>query len=375
MASSKEAYVGIDVAKLRNAVAIAESGRDGEIRYLGEFDASPESMKRLVRRLAAKHGQIHFCYEAGPTGYGLHRLITEMGHPCIVVAPSLIPRKASDRIKTNRRDAISLARLLRAGELTAVWVPNPAHEAMRNLVRSRTALVENIRAQKQQVSGFMLRHSRIFPRHKHWGARYWRWLREQSFEHPADQIVLGEHIEAIRLAEERLGRIEKSIAEFLPDWELARVVDALQALRGIDLITAVSFMVEVGDIRRFTNPKQLMSFLGLVPSERSTGETIRRGPITKMGNARVRRLLAESAWTYRFPPRVSRSKESRLAVLPPRIREIAWKAQSRLTTRYRSLVARGKKTTVACTAIARELVGFIWAVAMEVQSASLVMNP
>lgn len=174
MASSKEAYVGIDVAKLRNAVAIAESGRDGEIRYLGEFDASPESMKRLVRRLAAKHGQIHFCYEAGPTGYGLHRLITEMGHPCIVVAPSLIPRKASDRIKTNRRDAISLARLLRAGELTAVWVPNPAHEAMRNLVRSHTALVENIRAQKQQVSGFMLRHSRIFPRHKHWGARYWR---------------------------------------------------------------------------------------------------------------------------------------------------------------------------------------------------------
>jgi len=169
MTELKEAYIGIDVAKLRNAVAIAEAGREGEIRYLGEVDASPESMRRLVGKLASKYERLHFCYEAGPTGYGLHRQITDLGHACIVVAPSLIPRKASDKVKTNRRDATALARLLRAGELTAVWVPDPAHEAMRNLTRSRTATVETIRAHKQQVTAFLLRHSRIFPRHKHWG--------------------------------------------------------------------------------------------------------------------------------------------------------------------------------------------------------------
>jgi transposase len=370
MTTPKEVFVGIDVAKLRNAVAIADAGRDGEIRYLGEFDAAPESMKRLITRLAAKYERMHFCYEAGPTGYGLHRLITELGHSCMVVAPSLIPRKASDRIKTNRRDATGLARLLRAGELTPVWVPDPAHEAMRNLIRSRTTAVETIRAHKQQVSAFLLRHSRIFPRHKQWGARYRRWLQEQSFEHPADQIVLQESIEAVRLAEERLRRIEKAIAEFLPDWRLAPIVEALQALRGVDLVVAVSFVVEIGDIRRFTSPGQLMGFLGLVPSERSTGETVRRGSITKMGNARIRQLLVESAWTYRFPPRVGVKKQRKLDQVSPKIREIAWKAQSRLSARYRAFVARGKKSTVACTAIARELVGFMWAIAMEVQPLS-----
>src|ERR1700676_3823469 len=230
MSFLNEAYIGIDVAKLRNAVAIAEAGREGEIRYIGEVDASPESMKRLVVKFASKYARLHFCYEAGPTGYGLHRLITDLGHSCTVVAPSLIPRKASDRVKTNRRDATALARLLRAGELTSVWVPDPAHEAMRNLIRSRTVAVETIRAHKQQVSAFLLRHSRIFPRHKHWGARYRRWLQQQYFEHPADQIVLQEYVEAVRIAEERLGRIEHTIAEFLPGWPLAPVVDALQAL-------------------------------------------------------------------------------------------------------------------------------------------------
>jgi len=367
MTTPKEVYVGIDVAKLRNAVALADAGREGEIRYMGEFDASADSMKKLVQRLAAKYERLHFCYEAGPTGYGLHRLITDLGHDCMVIAPSLIPRKPSDRIKTNRRDAISLARLLRAGELTAVWVPDPAHEAMRNLIRSRTAAVETIRVHKQQISAFLLRHSRIFPRQKHWGARYRRWLQEQSFEHPADQIVLQEYIEAVRLGEARLVRIEKVIDEFLPKWHLAPVVEGLQALRGIDLVVAVSFVVEIGDIRRFSSPSNLMGYLGLVPTERSTGETVRRGSITKMGNARIRQLLVESAWTYRFPPRVSARKKKKLDQVSPKIREIAWKAQSRLTARYRAFVARGKKSTVACTAVARELVGFMWAVAMEVQ--------
>jgi transposase len=371
MAAIREAFIGIDAAKLRNAVAIADAGRDGEVRYFGEVDASLESMRRLIGKLASKYEQLHFCYEAGPTGYGLHRLITELGHPCTVVAPSLIPRKPSDRVKTNRRDAISLARLLRAGELTAVWVPDPAHEAMRNLIRSRTAAVETVRVHKQHVSSFLLRHSRIFPRKKNWGARYRRWLQQQSFEHPADQIVLQEYVEAVRLAEERLCRIEHTIAEFLPGWSLAPVVEALQALRGIDLVVAASFVVEIGDIRRFENPRKLMGYLGLVPGERSTGDTVRRGSITKMGNPRIRQLLVESAWTYRFPPRVGVAKLQKLDRVSPKIREIAWKAQSRLTARFRAFSARGMKLTVVCTAIARELVGFMWAVAMEAHPPSL----
>lgn len=367
MAILKEAFVGIDAAKMRNAVAIADAGRDGEVRYIGEIDASPDSMKRFIGKLASKYERLHFCYEAGPTGYGLHRLITELGHSCTVAAPSLIPRKPSDRVKTNRRDATALARLLRAGELTAVWVPDPAHEAMRNLIRCRTAAVETVRVHKQQVSAFLLRHARIFPRRKTWGARYRCWLQQQYFEHPADQIVLQEYVEAVRLAEERVVRIERAIEEFLPGWSLVPVVEALQALRGVDLVVAVSFVVEIGDIRRFENPRQLMGCLGLVPAERSTGETVRRGSITKMGNPRIRQLLIESAWTYRFPPRVGAKKLRKLERVPPKIREIAWKAQSRLSARFRAFSARGKRLTVICTAVARELAGFMWAVAKEVQ--------
>jgi transposase len=365
MAEDREAFVGIDVAKLRNAVAVADAGRDGEVRFYGEVDASPESMRRVAVKLAGKYQRLHFCYEAGPTGFGLHRLLAELGHSCVVVAPSLIPRKPSDRIKTNRRDATTLARLLRAGELTAVWVPDTTHEAMRNLVRARMAAAKDVGIKKRQVSAFLLRYSRLFPRKKNWGARYRRWLQEQSFDHPADQIVLQEGIEGVRIAEERLARIERAISEFLPTWELAPLVDALQALRGVDLVTAVTFVVEVGDIRRFTSPRQLMGFLGLVPSERSTGETVRRGSITKMGNARLRHLLVESAWTYRHPARIGAAKLAKLERVPPKVREIAWKAQSRLTSRYRALTSRGKKTTIACTAIARELAAFMWAVARE----------
>ncbi|MBX9634321.1 MAG: IS110 family transposase, partial [Magnetospirillum sp.] len=211
-----EVFVGIDVAKERNAVAIAEGGRNGEVRYLGEFDASLTSMRKMVARLAAKHGKVHFCYEAGPTGYGLHRLITEMGHPCSVVAPSLIPKKPGDRVKTNRRDALGLAKLLRAGELTEVWVPDEEHEAMRDLVRARTAAVEALRVYRQQVSSFLLKHGRHFPRKTTWGAVYMRWLQKQQFAHPAHQIALQETVDAVRVAKERLGRLERAIEEFLP---------------------------------------------------------------------------------------------------------------------------------------------------------------
>jgi len=365
MGEYTEAFIGIDAAKARNAVAVAEGGRGGEVRYLGEVDASEQGMRRVVARIAAKYDRVHFCYEAGPTGYGLHRLITGLGHACTVVAPSLIPKKPGDRVKTNRRDAVALARLLRAGELTPVWVPDEGHEAIRDLVRARAAAVETLRVHKQQVAAFMLKHGRHFPRKTPWGARYMRWLQEQQFAHPAHQIVLQEAVEAVRLAKERVERLERTIEEFLPTWSLAPVVNALQALRGVSLIVAVTFVAEIGDLRRFENPRRLMAYLGLVPSERSTGDAVRRGGITKAGNGRVRHLLVESAWTYRHPPRVGAKKLAQLERVPPKVREIAWKAQSRLTARYRALAARGKKLTVVCTAIARELAGFMWSVARE----------
>ena len=369
MDHSTEVFVGIDVAKERNAVAVADGERGGEVRFLGEVDASQESMRRLVKRIAAKHAQAHFCYEAGPTGYGLHRLITSMGHPCIVVAPSLIPRKPGDRVKTNRRDAIGLAKLLRAGELTAVWVPDEGHEAMRDLVRARAAAVESLRVQRQQVGAFMLRHGRTFPRKTGWTMRYLRWLQEQRFEHPAHQIALQEMVEAVHTSRERVRRLEAAIEEFVPTWSLGPVVRALQVLRGVDLIVAVTFATEIGDVRRFESPRQLMGYLGLVPSERSTGDMVRRGGITKAGNGRVRHMLVESAWTYRHPPRIGKMKLYKLEQVSPAIREIAWKAQTRLSARYRALIGRGKKTTVVCTAIARELVGFMWSVAREAHPA------
>ena len=362
-----EVFIGIDVAKLRNAIAVADGVRGGEVRFFGEVDAADDSMRRVIQKIAAKHGRAHFCYEAGPTGYGLHRLITSMGHECVVVAPSLIPRKPGDRIKTNRRDAMALAKLHRAGELTPVWAPDDSHEAVRDLVRARAAAVETVRVHKQQVSAFMLKHGRLFPRKKTWGARYMRWLQEQPFDYPAHQIVLQEAVEAVRIAAERAGRLEKAIEEFVPRWSLSPVVEALQALRGVSMIVAVTFVTEIGDLRRFESPRQLMGYLGLVPSERSTGDSVRRGSITKAGNGRVRHLLVESAWTYRHTPRIGKDKLYKLERVSPKIREIAWKAQTRLTARYRALIARGKKTTIVCTAIARELVGFMWSIGREVQ--------
>ncbi len=368
MEHSAEVFVGIDVAKLRNAVAIADGGRHGDVRYLGEFDSDEASTRRWVRRLAAKHEAVTFCYEAGPTGYGLHRLLKSMGFDCIVVAPSLIPRRPGDQVKTNRRDAIGLARLLRAGELTAVWVPDESHEAMRDLVRGRSAAVETQRVHRQHITSFMLKHGRIFPRKRAWSMRYMRWLQEQVFAHPAHQIALQEMVEALRLASERIKRIEAAIEEFLPGWSLEPLVRSLQALRGVDLVVAVTFAAEIGDVTRFENPRQLMGYLGLVPTERSTGATVRRGGITKAGNSRVRHMLVESAWTYRHPPKVGVKKLYIHERVSPAVREIAWKAQSRLTARYRRLAATGKRSTVVCTAIARELAGFMWSVGRVAQS-------
>jgi transposase len=322
-----------------------------------------------VAKLEKRHGRLHFCYEAGPTGYGLHRQLTKLGHSCTVVAPSLIPRKPGDRIKTNRRDAQQLARLLRAGELTAVWVPDEAHEAMRDLVRARDAAVADLRRKRQATTSMMLRQGRVFPGKKTWGATYKHWLQKQVFEHPAHGLVLQELLLAVRHAEERLERVEAAITEFLPTWSLAPVVDALQALRGVGLIGAVTIMAEIGDLRRFDSPRQLMGYLGLVPGERSTGDSVHRLGITKAGNGRVRRTLIEGAWSYRHLPRTGPAKQYVHERVPPAVRDIATKAQTRLCARYRALSGRGKKLTVTVAALARELAGFVWAIGKEMQTA------
>jgi transposase len=367
MTTPKEVFVGIDVAKLRNAVAIAEGGRDGEIRYIGEFDASPESMTRLIRKLAAKHDKLHFCYEAGPTGYGLYRQIVALGHECIVVAPSLIPRRSGERVKTNRRDAQSLARLLRAGELTAVWVPDETHEAVRDLVRTRAMAVEDYRRKRQHVSAFLLRHGRSYDGKASWRGRHKRWLDGQNFAHPAQRLAYQEMLNAVQATVDRLDRLEGALIEFVPAWSMAPVVSAFQAMRGVQFMTAVTMVAEAGDLRRFDHPRQLMAFLGLVPSERSTGETRHQGGITKTGNSSARKVLVEAAWTYRHSAGLGVDHQRRQKDLPESVRDIAWKAQTRLCARFRRLLAKGKRNTVVVVAIAREIAAFLWAIARHVE--------
>jgi transposase len=362
VSNHSEAFVGFDTSKLRNAVAIADGSRTGEVRFLGEIDNTEAATAKLVKKLAAQYQRLTFCYEAGPTGYGLYRQIKSLGHECIVAAPSKIPKKPGDRVKTNRRDALSLAKSLRSNELTAVWVPDRHHEAMRDLVRARETAMLDLRSKRQQVSAFLLRQGRHYPGKNTWTKAHMSWLASQKLEYLEQRLAFEETMLALRQAQERLGRLEQAIGAAVPDWSLAEVVTALMAMRGIDLIAATTFLAEVGDLSRFQTPRGLMDYLGLVPSEASTGDKIKRGPITKAGNRRARRMLVECSWSYQHPPRVGREKQQKVDAAPPAVREIAWKAQCRLHRRYRALIRRGKLKTVAITAVAREFAGFIWAV-------------
>ena len=361
MKEYSEAFIGFDTAKKKHAVAIADVGREGEIRYLGEIDSSPLTIERMIRKLAGRYEKLHFCYEAGPTGYGLYRQVRGLGHHCTIVAPSLIPKKSGERVKTNRRDAVSLARLFRAGELTSVWVPDTVHEAVRDLVRARETASQDLRRKRQQLLSFLLRHGRIFSGRQHWSRAHLRWLAQQKFDHPAQQIVFQDAVDAIDDAAARLRRLDEQVAAIVPSWSMAPVVEAYQAMRGVSFAVAVTFVAEIGDLRRFDNPRQLMAFLGLVPSERSTGERVRRAGLTLAGNKRARRVLIEGAWSYRYPARVSQTLQARLEGLPKAVRAIAWKAQIRLCARYRRLNAAG---------IAREMAAFLWAIARHVAPAA-----
>jgi transposase len=358
-------YVGLDVHKQGIVVAVAEDGLRGEVREYGRIANTPAALDRLARKLSREGVKLRFCYEAGPCGYGIQRHLSARGHECVVVAPSLIPKRAGDRVKTDRRDAASLARLHRAGELTAVWVPDAGHEAMRDLVRARLDAVHALRRARQQLSGFLLRQGCHYGRPA-WTKLHRRWLAGLKFEHAVHHIVLEDYIAAVEAAQARRDRLTAQIEAMLADWTLAPVVAALQTMRGMALVNAATLIAELGDLSRFTNPRQLMAYLGLVPSEHSSGASVKRGGLTKAGNSAARRLLIEAAWGYRFPARVSRELLLRQEEQPKPIREIAWKAQLRLCARYRKLARTGKPANVVTAAIARELAGFIWAIARRV---------
>jgi len=296
-------YIGLDVHKETIAVALAEAGKRNEVREYGKIANTPAAVKALVAKLARNGHELRFCYEAGPCGYGIQRQLTASKHDCIVVAPSMLPRRPGERIKTDRRDAINLAKLHRAGELTPVWVPDEAHEAIRDLVRARLAAVRTLRQARQQLSSFLLRHGHHYNRPA-WTLMHRRWLAGLRFEHAVHHVVLEDCIAAVEAATARRDRLEAHISGALPDWSLAMVVHALQALRGMALVAAATLVAELGDITRFANPRQLMGYLGLVPSEHSSGGTRRQGGITKAGNGAARRMLIEAAWSYRFPARI-----------------------------------------------------------------------
>src|SRR6266403_2639586 len=334
-------YVGLDVHKDAVVVAICEGGIRGEVREYGRIANTATALDRLIRKLGDGGVRLRFCYEAGPCGYGIQRHVSTHGHECVVVAPSLIPRRAGDRVKTDRRDAASLARLHRAGELTAVWVPDAGHEAMRDLVRARLDAVHALRRARQQLSGFLLRQGCHYGRPA-WTKLHRRWLAGLKFEQAVHHLVLEDFIQTVEAAEARRDRLTAQIAAMLPDWTLAPVVAALQTMRGMALVNAATLIAELGGLSRFSNPRQLMAYLGLVPSEHSRGASIKRGGLPKAGNSAARRLLIEAAWTYRFSARVSRELLLRQESQPKPIREIAWKAQLRLCARYRKLARSGK---------------------------------
>jgi len=359
--------LGLDVHAETIAVAVAEP--DGEVRPLGIIPNRPEAVAKLIRKLGLR-GQLRACYEAGPCGYVLYWQLTKLGVHCDVVAPTLVPTKPGDRVKTDRRDAAKLARCYRAGDLTPVWVPDAAHEALRDLVRAREAAKQDQLRARHRLGKFLLRHGIRPPAGaKPWTQQHRRWLDTLTLALPALDATLGDYLHEIDHAAARLERLKTALDAAIDTAPAAlrTVIAALQCLRGIRQVTAATIVSEVGPLSRFTHPRQLMGYSGTVPSEHSSGTSVHRGAITKTGNAHLRRVLVEAAWAYRFPPKCTKALRTRQRGQPDAITAIAWKAQHRLSTRYRRLLGRGKPTPHVITAVARELVGFIWAIGVAVE--------
>ena len=366
---SKISFVGLDVHAETIAVAVAEMG--GEVRSIGEIPNRLESIRKLVHKLGPVE-HLRACYEAGPTGYVLYWQLTQLGVTCVVIAPSLVPTKAGDRVKTDRRDAEKLARCHRAGELTAVWVPDAAHEALRDLVRAREAAKKDQLKARHRLGKFLLRHGRRPDGIKAWTKQHREWIKSQvHFDQPALEATLADYLEEVDHVAARIVKLEKAIDEAVGQAppEIRAVIEALQALRGVAQTTAASIVSELGSLSRFPSPRNLMGYSGLVASEHSSGNRVQRGGITKTGNGHLRRVLVEAAWAYQYRPNVIGflARRQKSLAISEEAKKIAWKAQQRLHKRYKAMSARGKNKNQIVTAIGRELLGFIWAIAIETE--------
>lgn len=360
-------FVGLDVHKETIAVGLADIESNAPVS-LGQIPNTEDALLRLLKRLGENKERTAFCYEAGPCGYEIYRFLKKHGYYCMVVAPSLIPTRVGDRVKTDRRDALKLARLFRSGDLTPVWVPDEEQEALRDLVRAREDIVQDVQRKRHQLSKFLLRLGKRPPLGINpWTVKHREWLIALRFEQVGQQAVLREYIHALDQAQASLKRLEKEMDELSRSSVHAPVIAALQALRGIQQLTAVTLVAELGDLRRFRSPAQLMAYAGLVPSENSSGQLRRRGSLTKTGNAHVRRVAVESAWHYRYPPKVSARLRRRQEGLTEQIKQISWNAQNRLNLKFRKLLGRGKPRQKAVVAVARELLGFIWSISCAVK--------
>lgn len=358
-------FVGMDAHKDTISIAVAKEGRD-PAETLGTIPNDGLRLLKHLDRLGPRE-QILCCYEAGPTGYGLHRYLRSAGIRCDVVAPSLVPDRQGDRVKTDKRDAAKLAHYLRSGDLTTVWVPDEPTEALRDLVRARDdAKIAEVKA-RQRLGKFLLRHDRRYAGKTAWTGMHLEWIRSQKFDHVAQDRVLREYLHSVEQDTDAVKRLTEDIAELVQGSSIEPLVRALQALKGVRLITAAGIAIELGDLHRFPKARDLMSYLGLGVREDSTGKSRRRFSITKTGNKHVRRLLVEAAWSYRHPPRIDAHLKRRSEHLLEEVRRIAWTAQHRLHRRYRRLLARRKPRQVVLIAIARELAGFIWAIGQRVQ--------
>ena len=365
----KVRFLGLDVHADTIAVAVADVG--GDVRSHGVIPNRLESVRKLVGKLGPAE-RIRACYEAGPTGYALYWQFTQLGVFCEVIAPSLVPKKAGDRVKTDRRDAEKLARCYRAGELTPVWVPDAAHEALRDLVRAREAAKKDQLKARHRLGKFLLRHGRRPEGMKAWTKKYLEWIKSHvRFPQPALEAALEDYLHEVEHVAARILKLEQAIDEAIQQApaEIRAVIEALQALRGVAQTTAATIVSELGSLSRFESPRQLMGYSGLVASEHSSGNRIQRGSITKTGNAHLRRVLVEAAWAYQHRPNVTGYllRRQKSLALSEEVKQIAWKAQHRLHKRYQAFAARGKNKNQIVTALGRELLGFVWAIAREAE--------
>lgn len=361
-------FIGLDTHKSFIQVAVLQGHRGAKPDHLGRIKSNKSTLIKLAQQLQSKYPKatLHFIYEAGPCGYWTYRLLTSLGHCCYVIAPSLIPKKTGDRVKTDKRDAAKLAKLFKAEELTPIYVPEAEDEAIRDLSRARETAMKDLKDAKFQLKGFLLRNNIQATVNDNWSKKHLRWLTDLILPHHSQQIVLQEMIITISERIQRLQRLDNELLHQVKNWRYYPVVKAVQAMRGVRLLVALGTIAELGDLRRFDHPRKLMAYLGLVPTESSSGGKTRRGSLTKCGNSRARRLLIEGAHTYRHKANISVELQHRQEGLPKEIVDIAWHAQQRLCRRYQRLLQKGKHRNIVVAAIAREMIAYIWAIAREV---------